>query len=69
MRTLFYATMLVCFMTAIGCREEKTAGEKIDERVERTGESVEDAADEVEDDMEEAAEDTEEAVEDAMDDN
>lgn len=69
MRKVLCIALMACFMTAIGCREEKTPGEKVDERMEETGESMEDAADEVEDNMEDAAEETEDAIEDAVDDN
>lgn len=60
---------VVSVITVMGCREEKTSGEKIDERMEKTGESMEDAADEVEDNMEDAAKEIEDRVEDATDDN
>lgn len=69
MKKVLYLFMLVSVITFMGCREEKTPGEKVDERMEETGESMEDAADEVEDNMEDAAEDVEDRVEDATDDN
>ena len=69
MKKLLYVFMAASLITIVGCREEKTPGEKVDERMEETGESMEDAADEVEDDMEEAAEEIEERMEDATDDN
>lgn len=69
MKKLIYVALLIFTTVAVGCREEKTPGEKVDERMEETGESMEDAADEVEDDMEEAAENVEDRVEDARDDN
>jgi len=69
MKKVLYMFMFAAMITIVGCREEKTPGEKVDERMEETGESMEDAADEVEDDMEEAAEEVEDRVEDATDDN
>ncbi|HDZ05450.1 hypothetical protein LCGC14_0070980 [marine sediment metagenome] len=53
--------IVFAFMTisvATSCREEKTAGEKMEEGIDDIGDGIEDGADEVED-----------AVEDATDDN
>ena len=53
--------LLFAFMTvgiATSCREEKSAGEKMEEGIEDVGDGIEDGAEEVED-----------AVEDASDDN
>jgi len=46
------------------CREEKSAGEKIEEGVEEVGDGIEDAADDVGDGIEDAADDVEDAVDD-----
>lgn len=43
---------------ALSCREEKTAGEKMEDGIEEVGDGIEEGAEEVED-----------AVEDATDDN
>ncbi|KKN47130.1 hypothetical protein LCGC14_0665970 [marine sediment metagenome] len=69
MKKVLYVFMVASMITVVGCREEKTPGEKVDERMEETGESMEDAADEVEDNMEDAADEVEDRVEDATDDN
>jgi len=69
MKKLLNLFILIFVITVVGCREEKTPGEKVDERMEKTGESMEEAADEVEDNMEEAAEEVEDKVEDMTDDN
>jgi len=48
--------MLAMAFTLTNCEgcEEKTTGEKVEERIEEAGESVEDAADEVGDEIEDA---------------
>jgi len=69
MKKLIYVALLICTTAVVGCREEQTPGEKVDERMEETGESMEDAADEVEDNMEEGTDNVEDRVEDARDDN
>ncbi|MDC6405247.1 MULTISPECIES: hypothetical protein [Maribacter] len=51
---------LFCLMTvgiALSCREEKSAGEKIEDGVEELGEDIEDGAEEVEDAVEDVADD------------
>jgi hypothetical protein len=51
---------LFCLMTvgiALSCREEKSAGEKIEDGVEEVGEDIEDGAEEVEDAVEDVADD------------
>jgi gas vesicle protein len=50
-----------------GCREEKKAGEQIEETVDEVGDGIEDAADDVGDEVEDAADDVEDAVDDATD--
>lgn len=57
MKRALYVFMFVSAITIVGCREEKSPGEKVDERMEKTGEDMEEAADEVKDDMEEATDD------------
>lgn len=61
--TLFALVFSLSALTS--CREEKSAGEKIEEGVEDVGDGIEDAADDVGDGIEDAADD----VEDAIDDN
>lgn len=53
MKKGLYIFMFASAVTVTGCREDKTAGEKVDDRMEQTGEDMEEAADEVEDNMEE----------------
>ncbi|KAA2219836.1 hypothetical protein [Maribacter flavus] len=51
---------LFCLMTvgiALSCREEKSAGEKIEDGVEELGEDIEDGVEEVEDAVEDVADD------------
>lgn len=51
---------LLCLATigiALGCREEKSAGEKIEDGVEEVGEGIEDGAEEVEEAVEDVADD------------
>lgn len=51
---------LFCLMTvgiALSCREEKSAGEKIEDGVEEVGEDIEDGAEEVEEAVEDVADD------------
>ncbi|WP_165605842.1 hypothetical protein [Flavivirga aquatica] len=52
-------TFILLFATSvifIGCREEKSTGEKIEDTVEEVADDVEDAADDVEDAVEDAME-------------
>lgn len=49
MKRVIFVFIAVSTFCITGCREEKTAGEKVDERMEQTGEDIEEAADEVED--------------------
>lgn len=53
-----FAITLFTVGVAMSCREEKTAGEKIEDGIEEVGDGIEDGADDVED-----------AIEDATDDN
>ncbi|WP_405384742.1 hypothetical protein [Maribacter sp. LLG6340-A2] len=55
---LMFVFALMTIGVAMSCREEKTAGEKMEEGIEDVGDGIEDGAEEVED-----------AVEDATDDN
>lgn len=49
---------LVFAMSVInGCREEKSAGEKMEDGIEEVGDGVEDAAEDVEDEVEDAVDD------------
>ena len=53
-----FAFALMTVSVAMSCREEKSAGEKMEEGIEDVGDGIEEGAEEVED-----------AVEDATDDN
>ncbi|NNE76723.1 MAG: hypothetical protein HKN31_06580 [Pricia sp.] len=53
-----FAFMLLTLGVAMGCREEKSAGEKMEDGIEEVGDGIEEGAEEVED-----------AAEDAVDDN
>lgn len=55
---LFIALFTLSLMTT-SCREEKTAGEKVEEAVEDTGDAIEDAADDVGDEIEDITDDNE----------
>ncbi|MCB4797680.1 hypothetical protein [Neotamlana laminarinivorans] len=46
----------------IGCREEKSTGEKIEETMEDAGDEIEDAADDVSDEVEDTADDIEDEM-------
>lgn len=48
---------LMTIGVAISCREEKTAGEKMEEGVEDIGDGIEDGAEEVEDAVDDATDD------------
>lgn len=54
-------TLLIAFS---GCREDKTAGEKVKEGIEEVGEGIEEGAEEVGDEIEDAADEVEDAVDD-----
>lgn len=57
---------MVFTLTAFNsCREEKSAGEKMEE----VGDDIEDGAEDMGDEMEDGAEEVEEEMEDAVDDN
>ncbi|WP_396636828.1 hypothetical protein [Maribacter sp. R77961] len=60
MKRSLYLFVITLFTIGISmsCREEKTAGEKVEDGIEEVGDGIEDGAEEVED-----------AVEDATDDN
>lgn len=60
MKKVIYMFVLALFTIgiAMSCREEKTAGEKMEDGIEEVGDGIEEGAEEVED-----------AVEDATDDN
>lgn len=53
--TLF--ALVFSLSTVTSCREEKSAGEKIEEGVEDMGDDIEDAADDVGDEVEDAVDD------------
>ncbi|WP_223154689.1 hypothetical protein [Aestuariibaculum sediminum] len=46
----------------IGCRDQKTTGEKIEDGLEEIGDGIDDTAHDVEDGIEDAADDIEDAV-------
>lgn len=66
---LAFAFLFTISTVFTGCREEKNAGEQIEETVDEVGDDVEDAADDVEDAVDETAEDVEDAAEDVVDDH
>ncbi|XLS30568.1 hypothetical protein ACJD0Z_07015 [Flavobacteriaceae bacterium M23B6Z8] len=53
MKKIIYIITMLCILaiTFTGCREDKSAGEKIEDGVEEVGDGVEDAVDEVEDEV------------------
>ncbi|PIB27951.1 hypothetical protein BFP77_11075 [Maribacter sp. 4U21] len=59
MKRSLYLFVLTLFTIglAMSCREEKTAGEKIEDGIEKVGDGIEDGAEEVEDAVEDAADD------------
>jgi len=60
-KSVFYFMTLFALVfslsTVTSCREEKSAGEKIEEGVEDMGDDIEDAADDVGDEVEDAVDD------------
>ncbi|ALJ05137.1 hypothetical protein APS56_08365 [Pseudalgibacter alginicilyticus] len=64
MKKLSYLFVLLFAIGTIftGCREEKTAGEKIEDGIENVGDGIEDAADDTGNAIENAADDVEDAV-------
>ena len=74
MKKLVYSLLMIFALTFSvstlnSCREDKSAGEKMEDSMEDAGEDMEDAAEDMGNDVEDAAEDTEDAMEDAVDDN
>lgn len=53
---MFMLTLATIFMV-VACREDKTAGEKIEDGIEEVGEGIEDGAEEVGDEIEDAVDD------------
>lgn len=66
---LVFAFLFTVSTVFTGCRDEKNAGEQIEETVDEVGDDIEDAADDVEDAVDETADDIEDAVDDVVDDN
>ncbi|WP_194768425.1 hypothetical protein [Tamlana sp. I1] len=64
MKKLAYIFIVILSVGTLftGCRDQKTAGEKIEDGVEEVGDGIEDAADDVGDAIEDAADDVEDAV-------
>lgn len=58
--TFLFALLFALSFAFTGCREDKTAGERIDEGIE----NVEEGAEEVGDEIEEGAEDLEDEIDD-----
>ena len=54
---IFIALFSLSLLTTTSCREEKTAGEKVEEAVENTGDAIEDTAEDVGDEVEDAVDD------------
>ncbi|MFS4469774.1 hypothetical protein [Maribacter sp. 2210JD10-5] len=59
MKKSIYMFVIALFTVgiAMSCREEKSAGEKIEDGIEEVGEGIEDGAEEVEDAAEDIADD------------
>ncbi|WP_040249012.1 hypothetical protein [Psychroserpens mesophilus] len=55
--TFVFIALFSLSLLTTSCREEKSAGEKVEEAVEDTGDAIEDAADDVEDEVEDLADD------------
>lgn len=56
--TKFAFTMILLgSLTFAGCREEKTAGEKIEDGIEEAGDGIEEGVEEAGDEMEDAVDD------------
>lgn len=53
---LFMFTLATIFV-AMACREDKTAGEKVEDGIEEVGEGIEEGAEEVGDEVEDAVDD------------
>lgn len=64
MKKLAYIFVLLFSVATIftSCRDQKTAGEKIEDGIEEVGDGIEDAADDTGDAIEDAADDVEDAV-------
>ncbi len=64
MKKLVYVFILLLTAGTLltGCREKKTAGEKIEDGIEEIGDGLGDAAEDVGDEVEDAADDVEDAM-------
>ncbi|QLG44971.1 hypothetical protein [Costertonia aggregata] len=54
---LFALLFTVSLSTFTSCREDKSAGEKVEESIEEVGEDIEEGAEEVEDEIDDATDD------------
>tara|TARA_R110002049_G_scaffold309311_1_gene521162 strand:- start:19119 stop:19316 length:198 start_codon:yes stop_codon:yes gene_type:complete len=64
MKKLAYIAIVLFSLGTIftSCRDQKTAGEKMEDGVEEVGDGIEDAADDTGDAIEDAADDVEDAM-------
>lgn len=65
MKKLIYLFALIVSISVItlGCRDKKTADEKIEDAIEEVGDELEDASDDVKDAVEDVKDEIEEAAE------
>ncbi|MCX7548425.1 hypothetical protein OS188_10730 [Xanthomarina sp. F1114] len=59
---LMFAVLFTLSIALTGCRDEKTAGDKIENTADDIGDGIEDAADDVGDAVDDAADEVEDAV-------
>lgn len=61
MRKVLFSLLFLFTMSTVlvGCREEKTTGEKIEESVDEVGEDLEEGVEEIEDEIDDATDDSE----------
>jgi len=58
-KVLLSITLLFTISTIlIGCREEKTTGEKIEDGIEEVGDGIEEGVEEIEDEVDDATDDS-----------
>ena len=55
--SMFLTALFFVSMFTVSCRDQKTAGEKVEDAVEDTGDEIEDAAEDVEDEIDDATDD------------
>ncbi|UZO81098.1 hypothetical protein NBT05_01150 [Aquimarina sp. ERC-38] len=52
--SMFFTALFFVSLVSVSCRDQKTAGEKVEDAVEDTGDAIEDAAEDAEDEIEDA---------------